>query len=237
MSIKLSEKDMQAIYALVNRVNKLIIRDIDGTFISALNTLTPLRHSKKVVGYTYSSRYDSFRLIVVNRTMLLKSWYNHRSVPINNADVKMILPFSDEIVDAVTTRKDEVRRLLHLRKAYTDIPNTIAANDIVDVGRFKYIDENNRTVKLDVSHIEFSVANVLNTLVMLDTTSDVGKFFTFNLYASNGLLFVRENYDVLMETLNKIPDWYSKTYRKQLKIRDAMLSIEKTVKLERKLLE
>ena len=238
---------MRRFYALVDKAEKLINWNIDDTVVSVLSCLYPLRRGKKAIDFyipTRGSQIQIFHHISVGNMMRVYLDAESSGKKIDKDDIKTILPFSDAIVDAVVTRKDEVRRLLNLRREFVDIPDSVRASDFIDIKRFNYLDSDYKgnPVMRNIGDIKLLIPTINRIWIDFVPNRSYNKYnkpeFSLNYaFMSKDWLFVLENYDVLMELFTKILDWYPKTYQKQLKIRNAILSIEKTVKMEGKLLE
>ena len=242
-------KGMRHLYDLIVETNEMVGWNINSITAFVLSQIYPLRSDEKVIEqsilnfsdrkYHHISVSDRVQIHYITKGSGLTAHMN-----ISRDEVKLILPFSDAIVDAVVTRKDEVRRLLNLRREFVDIPDSVRASDFIDIKRFNYLDSDYKgnPVMRNIGDIKLLMPTINRIWIDFVPNRSYNKYnkpeFSLNYaFMSKDWLFVLENYDVLMELFTKILDWYPKTYQKQLKIRNAILSIEKTVKMEGKLLE
>lgn len=249
MLIDLSDKDREPLYQAIGLVRELTCWNIDNDFISALQELSPLRYDKKVVGQ-YEVRYgdrEFLHTVSVASNIQIESGGSSRASSISSTDVPDILPLSDKIVDAVTRNRQEVGLLMYLRKQFVK-PSDIDLSAFIDISQLKgiYLDSHGNTLKTcGVSQILMSVMNPsMPTVKLIDdvhvhepylSMADTVKVSDASIDID--WLFVGMNYDLLLEAYSSVPEWYKKTYEKQLKIREAILKIRDTFKMEKRLLQ
>ena len=238
-------KGMQHLYDLIVETNEMVGWNINSITAFVLSQIYPLRFDEKVIEqsilnfsdrkYHHISVSDRVQIHYITKGSGLTAHMN-----ISRDEVKLILPFSDAIVDAVVTRKDEVRRLLNLRREFVDIPDVIEAGDFVDIRRFKRVQTNvsDNTTAFVINNLMLSLKNI--SWVTLDTNGKFnpdGRGFIRTSVSRPYNQFVTRNYDVLLELFTKILDWYPKAYSQQLRIKNAIWKIGKMIEIEERLLE
>ena len=240
MLIELHEEGLEEFNTVLKQATELTNWDINSIFIDTLNLLTPLRYEKQVVA-KFNDRYgnDAYpRILSVNNSIQLEWFDNSRGTPISKSNVRTILPYADKIVDAVTRNKDELRILFHLMQKFEYLP------EFTDVNRFAGIDKlyvisgdgYGRPIRSSIIDMKIKINEPVNLSIK---TNDY--FFTLYMHTGSGItedwLFKVHNLPALTEIYKKFIDWYSKTFEKQMKIRDTMLKFQKTLEMERRLLQ
>jgi len=242
MLIELHEEGLEEFNAVLKQAIELTDWDIDSIFMDTLNLLTPLRYEKQVVA-KFNEKYggDTYeRILSVNNTIQLEWSYNSRGTPISRSDVITILPYADKIADTVIRNKDEVRILFNLMQKFDYLPATIDINGFADTHRIYAInaDTYGRPVRYSIKRMEIKINEPATFNIILENDRyPLYLFMTSGSGVSLDWMFKMYNLPALTEMYKKFIDWYSKTFEKQLKIRDTMLKFQKTLEMEKRLLQ
>jgi len=246
MLIELHDENWKEFDGILDKVRLLTDWSIDDVFMQTLSSLTPLRYDKEVIA-VFDVKYGSntyHRILSVNNTIQLEWSGNSRGTPISVRDVGSILPYADEIINAVVTRKDEVRILFHLRKNFMDMPEYVDTSNFIDINGLNFIGtgDDGQPECSEVKGMSISTTDPQNINITIGKEGDTSPsttsiYLRSNMSVSSDWMFKASNLPALVEVYKKFIDWYSKTFEKQMKIRDAMLKIKKTMEVEKRLLQ
>jgi len=242
MLIELHEEGWEEFHAVLKQALELTDWDIELIFFNTLDLLTPLRYEKKVVA-EFSEQYESKiykRILSVSKTIQLEWSHNRRATEIRSRDIKAILPFTDKIVDAVIRNKDEVRELLHLMQEFDDLPKTVDVNEFAGTHELYNIsiDIHGGPIRSSIKRMDIEIHRPEQLIITLDNHEHPMYIqMRYGPSVSQDWMFMAYNLPALIDVYKKFIDWYSKTFEKQMKIRDAMLKIKKTMDIEKRLLQ
>jgi len=242
MLIELHEEGWEEFNTVLKQAIELTDWDIDSMFIDTLNLLTPLRYEKQVVA-KFDERYgnDTYeRTLSVNNTIQLEWSGNSRGTPISRSDVKTILPYADKIVDAVIRNKDEVRILFHLMQKFDYLPAITDVNEFAETDKLYLIgnDRDGRPIRSSIKRLDIKIDEPADLIAVADNNEYPTHLIMHSgLGVSQDWIFMAYNLPALTEMYRKFINWYSKTFEKQLKIRDTMLKFKKTLEMEKRLLQ
>jgi len=242
MLIELHEEGLEEFNAVLKQAIELTDWDIDSIFMDTLNLLTPLRYEKQVVA-KFNEKYggDTYeRILSVNNSIQLEWHDNSRGTPISGHDVKIILPYADKIVDAVIRNKDEVRILFHLMQGFDRLPAITDINGFAETHELYLIgdDRYGRPIRSSIKQLDIKIDEPSALTVITDNHEyPIHLIMRSGSGVSQDWMFMAYNLPALTEMYKKFIDWYSKTFEKQLKIRDTMLKFQKTLEMEKRLLQ
>jgi len=242
MLIELHEEGWEEFNAVLKQAIALTDWDIDSIFMDTLNLLTPLRYEKQVVAkFNESYGNDTYeRILSVNNSIQLEWRDNSRGTPISRHDVKIILPYAVKIVDAVIRNKDEVRILFHLMQGFDRLPAITDVNGFAETHKLYLIgdDRYGRPIRSSIKQLDIKIDEPSALIATTDNHEyPIHLIMRSGSGVSQDWMFKAGNLPALIEIYKKFIDWYSKTFEKQMKIRDAMLKIKKTMDIERRLLQ